>query len=304
MGISNIEIGAGKITFLGVDLGWTAGGMKLTQEEKFSPVKVDQYAAQVLDEILTAHEVRLTVPLAEGSVIALMESIFAGREVDIPGIMFALQSGVGIDRFLYGGKLKLELYADETALEGGNEPNSYVWLRALPQGKVGVSYSGGEMKPIVYEIEFLMVPDSKEAGTGTGALNSLTDSTKAWKTNQWAGFVLVDSAASTFLIQSNTATVATVIGTPATGAYTIRTNSLTDWGIGVGALNLYTDTDKAWTVNQWIGYTLFDDIGTARVISANAATTLTVSGTPITGDYTIGVATGTGKPQIGYRGKE
>lgn len=60
-----------------------------------------------------------------------------------------------------------------------------------------------------------------DTGTGTGTLNTLTDSTKGWITNQWAGYSVEDSAGAVFPIASNTATALTVTGTPATGAYRI-----------------------------------------------------------------------------------
>lgn len=56
---------------------------------------------------------------------------------------------------------------------------------------------------------------------GTGAASSLTDAAKNWITNQWAGYKLLDSALVVFPIASNTATVLTVTGTPASGAYII-----------------------------------------------------------------------------------
>lgn len=62
-----------------------------------------------------------------------------------------------------------------------------------------------------------------------------------------------------------------------------------DYGlVGTGSLNTMTDTTKAWTADQWkTSWVLIDSLGMAFVISGNAATTLTVSGTPTTGKYVI-----------------
>lgn len=60
-----------------------------------------------------------------------------------------------------------------------------------------------------------------DTGTGTGALNSLTDATKGWIVNQWNTYSVEDSAGAVFAITANTATALTVAGTPATGAYRI-----------------------------------------------------------------------------------
>lgn len=56
--------------------------------------------------------------------------------------------------------------------------------------------------------------------TAVGA-GSLTDAAQAFVVNSLSGGVLRDSAGSTFPIVSNTATVITVTGNPAAGAYTV-----------------------------------------------------------------------------------
>ena len=90
-----------------------------------------------------------------------------------------------------------------------------------------------------------------DSGTGTGAAGSLTDGTKSWDTNEWADYLLTDSGSNVFVIASNTDTVLTVVGTPATGAYTIKpcfsgctrgaagtTPAAHDDNTGVGALSV------------------------------------------------------------------
>lgn len=61
-----------------------------------------------------------------------------------------------------------------------------------------------------------------------------------------------------------------------------------DSGNGTGSLNTLTDATKNWIASQWAsGYSLRDSAGTVFAITASTATTLTVSGTPASGDYTI-----------------
>jgi hypothetical protein len=50
--------------------------------------------------------------------------------------------------------------------------------------------------------------------TSTG-VNFLTDSTKFWTVNEWAGFLVYDSTGTPFTITSNTSTTLTIVGTPA-----------------------------------------------------------------------------------------
>ena len=64
-------------------------------------------------------------------------------------------------------------------------------------------------------------------------------------------------------------------------------------GIGVGTLNTLTDPSKNWTPDAHIDKVLVDASGTEFSITDNGATTLTVSGTPANGEYTInGVSPG------------
>lgn len=56
---------------------------------------------------------------------------------------------------------------------------------------------------------------------------------------------------------------------------------------GVGTTNTMTDASKAWTTDQWVGQYLVDSYDYEFYITANGATTLTVDGTPATGEYFI-----------------
>ncbi len=60
-----------------------------------------------------------------------------------------------------------------------------------------------------------------------------------------------------------------------------------DYGVGAGSTNLWTHTGKSWGTNQWAGYILADLLGNEFTIASNTATTLTVTGSPISGAYEI-----------------
>jgi hypothetical protein len=63
---------------------------------------------------------------------------------------------------------------------------------------------------------------SGDNGVGTGTLNTMTDATKAWATNQWqTNFVVIDSTGVAFPITANSATALTVSGTPTSGRFYI-----------------------------------------------------------------------------------
>ena len=68
--------------------------------------------------------------------------------------------------------------------------------------------------------------------------NTLTDSRKAWVTNEFATMFLLDSAGTRFTISSNTATVITVSsGNPASGVYEVVKDTGTDITSGMSSGN-------------------------------------------------------------------
>lgn len=159
-------------------------------------------------------------------------------------------------------------------------------------------------------------------GTPTGnatftshTTTTLTDSTKTWTTNQWAGFVcymtttpVTTTGVATgqaFQILSNTATTLTFVG-----AGTAPTNGVSryvlsrqaslgnlDFGLATGAQSTTTlqDTTKTWVVNIWSGRRVKFLAGTGQsqelLITSNTANTLTFGGAtaPVTGVTTYSI---------------
>lgn len=136
--------------------------------------------------------------------------------------------------------------------------------------------------------------------TGSQSTTTLTDLTKNWTTNQWAGFtVYMNTAAVTassgsaagqvVRIASNTATTLTFAGTstaPTNGVtrYVIAASSIigaVDSGVatGTGSTTTLQDTSKNWVVNIWAGKRLrilSTTGGPAEVsITSNTANTIT-----------------------------
>jgi hypothetical protein len=134
------------------------------------------------------------------------------------------------------------------------------------------------------------------AEAGASSATVLSDTTKAWKGNQWLGYKVriisgtgfdKNGTAGGFIITSNTPTQLAVSGgygfTPdATTKYIIETT----WGIPTTVTNttnaVITDTTKNWPVNLWAGFKvrITANEGTAQeaTITSNTATALTITG--------------------------
>lgn len=142
------------------------------------------------------------------------------------------------------------------------------------------------------------VQDKNPVRTNTGWCTSsvgntiLTDSTKAWKGNQWLGYKVKAICGTGYnvaeaTITSNTATTLVVSGgfgfTPdATTKYIIQDT----FGVPTTVTNttnaVITDTTKLWYTNQWSGFrvriTAGEGVGQEAIITSNTATALTITG--------------------------
>lgn len=61
----NVKLGPCKITYGGVDLGYTKGGVEVTVETSTYQVQVDQFGETPIDEFITGRTVTVSAPLAE-----------------------------------------------------------------------------------------------------------------------------------------------------------------------------------------------------------------------------------------------
>ena len=130
-----------------------------------------------------------------------------------------------------------------------------------------------------------------DAGTATaGSTTSLTDSSKNWTVNGYAGYwlICIDGTGEGQFVQitSNTATAlsfsSVTTGFDATSVYEIRGQRPFATGVATaGASTTLTNSAKSWTTNQWTNYQVKilsgTGIGQIRTIASNTGTVLTVS---------------------------
>lgn len=215
-----------------------------------------------------------------------------------------------------GGEINIELVRDFAARNSGPNEISLNWKRpanldssmeiivvrrkdAFPMelfnddpifsSKIDVS---GFTDPVQVEI----FRGTTIRGTGTGAENLFTDGTASFSTSpSLAGRILRDSTSHNFRIISNTATTITVDGTPTSGQYVILadfpnsneeviTGTVPASNVGAGFLR---DTTKNFVPGSLKDRIVVDSGGTGFVITNNTDTLLAVSGTPLSGGYTI-----------------
>lgn len=107
----NIKMGTCKITFDGVDLGLTMGGVEVTVETSTKETKVDQFGDTVANETIMGRNITVSVPLAE-TTIDNMVSLLPGTTKTIDGtdptkVKAEITSGTGISLLLLAKELVL-----------------------------------------------------------------------------------------------------------------------------------------------------------------------------------------------------
>lgn len=80
--ITNVRVGACDVTFNGVVVGHTIGGVEVTYEPVYKDVMVDAYGETVVEKYLIGEKLTAKVPLAESTIVnmrnAIPQSTFAG----------------------------------------------------------------------------------------------------------------------------------------------------------------------------------------------------------------------------------
>ncbi len=80
--ITKVKVGPCSVTFNGVDLGHTKGGVEVMYEPTHFDVEVDKYGKTDVEKYLTGEKLTAKVPLAESTIanlrVAIPQSEFAG----------------------------------------------------------------------------------------------------------------------------------------------------------------------------------------------------------------------------------
>ena len=80
--VTNVKVGVCSVTYNGVDLGHTKGGVEVSYEPVHKDVSVDKYGDTVVEKYLTGEKLSVKVPLAEFTIanlkVAMPQGTFAG----------------------------------------------------------------------------------------------------------------------------------------------------------------------------------------------------------------------------------
>lgn len=163
----NVKLGPCKITYDGVDLGYTKGGVEVTVETSTYEVTVDQFGEAPIDEYITGRTVTVTAPLAEttkenlerimpgasvvneGASVATGEisvntNPIDGETLSINGVLYTFKDEATLDNDIaIGGTPDATAAAIQVKLSASTEPKVAVaeyTVDTATQTKVVVAY--------------------------------------------------------------------------------------------------------------------------------------------------------------------
>jgi len=154
---ANVKLGVCKITFGGVDLGYTKGGVEVDVTTDTHEVTVDQFGESVINEYVTKRDIKVKAPLAETTLENLV-AIMPGSSLIVDGVdatkkRVDITNGVGTNLLSVAQELMLhpiEL-ADSDVSEDLTIP------LAATAGAMSFAYKHDDER--VYNTEFTGYPD-------------------------------------------------------------------------------------------------------------------------------------------------
>jgi hypothetical protein len=97
---TNVKVGACRVTFDGVDLGYTQGGVEVMVTTETHKVNVDQFGKSIINEIIMGRTISVKVPLAETTLenlVKIMPGAVLTTGTDVTKKRVDVPTGVGTD---------------------------------------------------------------------------------------------------------------------------------------------------------------------------------------------------------------
>lgn len=164
--IDNVKLGVCSVTYNGVDLGHTKGGVTVTYEPEYHEVTVDKYGNTPVDMKLLGERFTAVVPLAESTLsnfgVAIPEGTTSGSKLTI---------GSSVGDALSDGAAQLVLHPIANA--SSNLEDDVVMYKAVVSDSVEIAYANDGER--ILEVTFIALLD--ETRTDGDYLGMVGDST-------------------------------------------------------------------------------------------------------------------------------
>jgi hypothetical protein len=151
----NVKLGVCTITYGGVDLGYTQGGVQVSVKTDTHKVNIDQFGKTTVNELIMSRDVSVKVPLAETTLenlVAIMPGATlvtgAGGEKSVD-----VDAGIGVDLLSIAKELRLH----PVAKPANDYSEDFVIPLAATAGALDFSYDVDKER--LYSVDFTGYPD-------------------------------------------------------------------------------------------------------------------------------------------------
>ena len=165
--VTNVQVGVCDVSYNGVDLGHTLGGVVVTYEPEYKDVTVDAYGNTPVEKYLIGEKLTAKVPLAEYTIAHLRNAM--------PQATFA---GAANARITLGAKSGKSAVADAYQLvlhpsREGTRRHDIVFYKAYVDSAIELNHTKEDEK--VIEVTFVaLVDESKSDGNYLGLIGDST----------------------------------------------------------------------------------------------------------------------------------
>jgi len=165
--ITNVQVGVCEVTFGGVSLGHTKGGVVVSYEPEYKDVSVDAYGNTVVEKYLIGEKLTAKVPLAEFTIANLRNAM--------PQTTFA---GAANKRVTIGAKAGQAAKTDAAELllhpsREGTRRHDIVFYKAYVDSAIELSHTNEDEK--IIEVTFVaLLDETKSDGNYLGLIGDST----------------------------------------------------------------------------------------------------------------------------------
>lgn len=165
--ITKVKVGVCSVTYNGVDLGHTVGGVEITYEPTYHDVVVDKYGETITEKVLQGERLMAKVPLAEYTIANLKNAMPQGQFAGAANARVHVGKSAGGSARAVAAQLVLHPISE------GTRAFDVVFHKAYVANQITLAHKVDETRVIECEFEALL----DESKSDNNYLGFIGDST-------------------------------------------------------------------------------------------------------------------------------
>lgn len=165
--ITNVQVGVCSVSFNGIDLGHTKGGVEVSYEPVHHDITVDKYGETIVEKVLTGEKLTAKVPLGEFTIANLRNAIPQSQFAGAANARITIGANAGKKAKEDAYQLVLHPLAE------GTRRHDIVFYKAYVASQITLQHAVDEEKIIEVTFEALL-DETKSDGNYLGLIGDST----------------------------------------------------------------------------------------------------------------------------------